>query len=789
MPLTLRRLRVWIAATAVLLLAVLVVFIVYARYRARRLISDLPARIGANIERSSNGFTYSQSVKGRTAFTIHASRADQFKGGASATLHDVIITLYGKEGDRSDRISGSEFDYDQKAGVATAKGEVQIDLQGAETASATPGAQVQAVHIKTSGLVFNQKTELATTSQYVEFSTPRASGHSTGASYDVQKGLLVLSSAVELAAKRDGEPVIVRAAHVEFLRTSLQAFLSNPVAIYRSGQTSADQAIVYFRRDGTAEHIDARNHIRLDTGRGQQLTTEAAKILLDPRGEPLRAEAEGGLNFISSSGPRQTHGNAVEGTLTFAGGALHHTQARGAVSFVDQLQGLTGDPQGSATRELRASQVDIDFLRDPAGHAIADKVLAAGGATAVLHTIHTKAPSQNTTIKGDQLLASLVGGKTVTSLHGDGHTSILDIAANGASNFSSGDTLQVSFTSPAPEPANLRKPAGNVPESDQIDSAVQEGNVIMVQTPAPEPANSGKPTAAPARATARRAEYTGSTRSLRLTGAPRIVTGDTDLAADTIEYHRDTGNADASGNIKATYREAKTGETASPAGIGGQGPTHIIAASAALDQATGIAIFRGQARLWQGPNSVTAPVIELQRTPQILKAYGEPSNSAAVYTVIASDPGQQQSASIFRVHSRQLLYQDSEHKATFSGAVVAEDPTGTIHCDQVEAFLAPPGGPPAKTAAPPAAGRVDRIIATGHVLLQQPGRRGTGEKLVYTARDGKSILTGTSSTPPHLYDQVHGTVTGEALIFNSQDDSVSVTGGHSKAVTDTRTAR
>jgi lipopolysaccharide export system protein LptA len=73
--------------------------------------------------------------------------------------------------------------------------------------------------------------------------------------------------------------------------------------------------------------------------------------------------------------------------------------------------------------------------------------------------------------------------------------------------------------------------------------------------------------------------------------------------------------------------------------------------------------------------------------------------------------------------------------------------------------------------------------------LQQPGRRGIGEKLVYTAQDGKYILTGTSATPPRLYDQIHGTVSGEALIFNSQDDSVSVTGGQSKAVTDTRTTK
>jgi lipopolysaccharide export system protein LptA len=468
---------------------------------------------------------------------------------------------------------------------------------------------------------------------------------------------------------------------------------------------------------------------------------------------------------------------------------------------VDQLQGLGDDPQGSATREVRSSQVDVDFLPDTNGHAVANQVVAAGGATAILHTIRTKAPSQNTTIKGDRLLAALRDGKTVTGLHGTGHTSLLDLSPNGATNFSSGDTLQVNFAAPGSgdraNPEAKKKPgaAGANAEADQIESAVQEGNVVMVQTPAPNTASSkGASTSrSPTRATARRAEYTGANQLLRLTGAPRINDGTIDLAADTVDYHRDTANAEATGNVKATYYEPKTptaGATLS-AGIGGQGPTHIIANSASLDQAHGTAVFRGQARLWQGPNSVAAPAIELQRDPETLKAYGDPSTVGTVYTVITNTSGSPQQSNVFRVHSRQLIYADADRKATFTGAVVAEDSNGTIHCDQVEAFLVPASTPQAKPPVPAQSGqnRLDRVIATGHVVLQQPGRRGTGEKLLYTARDGKFVLTGTSSTPPHLYDQAHGTVTGDSLIFNDQDDSVSVAGGQTRAITDTRTAK
>ena len=72
------------------------------------------------------------------------------------------------------------------------------------------------------------------------------------------------------------------------------------------------------------------------------------------------------------------------------------------------------------------------------------------------------------------------------------------------------------------------------------------------------------------------------------------------------------------------------------------------------------------------------------------------------------------------------------------------------------------------------------------MVFTQPGRKGDGDKLVYTADEGKYVLTGTEARPPRMWDRVHGTTTGAALIFNSQDDNVVVSGGKSSAVTETR---
>jgi lipopolysaccharide export system protein LptA len=85
--------------------------------------------------------------------------------------------------------------------------------------------------------------------------------------------------------------------------------------------------------------------------------------------------------------------------------------------------------------------------------------------------------------------------------------------------------------------------------------------------------------------------------------------------------------------------------------------------------------------------------------------------------------------------------------------------------------------------------QVERIVALGGVQLEQPGRKATGEQLVYTAQDGRFVLTGSSSEAPHISDVTRGTVTGSSLIFNDHDDSVIVSGGQSKAITETRTAK
>jgi lipopolysaccharide export system protein LptA len=144
--------------------------------------------------------------------------------------------------------------------------------------------------------------------------------------------------------------------------------------------------------------------------------------------------------------------------------------------------------------------------------------------------------------------------------------------------------------------------------------------------------------------------------------------------------------------------------------------------------------------------------------------------------------GKPSAPSVIRVRGGDLWYSDAEHRAVMHagvlGAVVAETGTGTTSSDQLDLRTMPAG-------ATGGGAQVDRMTASGHVALTAQGRRGTGEQLVYSGTTGDYVLTGTAAAPPRMNDPTQGSVTGEALIFHSRDDSVSIEGGGRETITRT----
>jgi lipopolysaccharide export system protein LptA len=369
--------------------------------------------------------------------------------------------------------------------------------------------------------------------------------------------------------------------------------------------------------------------------------------------------------------------------------------------------------------------------------------------------------------------------------------------------------------------------------AETLVSAVQQGHVTMLRR---VPAKSGSKSGAKEdvqRAVAERAAYDGDLDRMTLTGGVQLMDAGSVVWAKQVALDHKTGNSQATGAVKVDYVQDNSarnpthdGETVmngAPSGSAGE-PTHILADRAEMDHASDVTTFHGMpARLWQGASQVQAPVIELERAQKRLVARGEASTgepaaqqAAQVHTVLvpenagegtatpgAGKPGSAapgcanvtakpgagaagQTANVVRIASGGLVFSGILNQADFTGGFRADSADGTIRANAGTAYLKQSGATQSPThdgetvmngapAVPSLTGRLERVVAAGHVDIQQPAFRATGERLVYTAGDQVFLLTGDSKTPPRATD-AKGTTTAAALRFHSScDDSGGVT--------------
>ncbi|MGB6691473.1 MAG: hypothetical protein WBE76_26860 [Terracidiphilus sp.] len=838
MRFTIERLRTVVLTAGVLLVVALGVFLARGKWKNPFKNRDIPKRLGIDITQESNGVTYTQSRGGRTLFKLHASKLVQLKSN-QALLHDVEIEFYGADGSRTDRIAGSEFEYDQQSQVAKATGPVEITMTrpaAAQSAASNakagePGAKTAGgdeIHVNTSGLAFDRKTGVATTDQHVDFSLTQGTGSSQGATYDSTQGHLVLASAVELNLKRNGETVLVHAVHAEFDRDEATCDLRSATADYRDGSASAGAATILFRSDGSAERLDAKDGFALKTATGGHLAAPVGWLEFSAKNQPQRGYLEGGVTMDSATqtdaGERQSHGSSPTAALEFsADGELRHAHLERGVELTSEERSTEQGAPLAVSRTWKSPVADVEFRQAAHGNQVEPAwIHGVHGVVITGETQrgdHAALPSR---LAADDVTVDFGPDATMSELKGVGHASIAEITVTGTRQTSSGDQLEAKF---APGPGNGAA-AGGIANQDgkrgsagaaQIEAATLQGHVVMTQQPSAKTGSGAAGGSAPApamRATAGRADYEGAGEWVHLTESPWVDDGGLQLAADKIDVAQASGDAFAHGNVKATWLNQgaeTTGQPGRPAGnavnrgntgLGGQGPSHVIADEAQMNQASGEATFRGNARLWQDANSVAAPVIMLNRLKQTLVATStDPKRPVRVVLVSTSvtAPGEKPSnrdvskpeePSVTRVSGSSLKYSDAEHKALMAagdaGRVVAETATARTVADEVELLLLPPGNHAGKNGG---SAQVDKMTARGHVVVTSQGRRGTGTQLVYTGENGNYVLTGTAGEPPRMTDPVRGNVTGEALIFHGRDDSVSIEGGGRETATETRTPK
>ncbi len=807
MPLPVYRLRRWLVVITVLFIAVVAGMYFYARLRQHSILKGLPGKISYDIKQTASGFQFSKSEAGRTVFTIRAKSVKEFKLNGRADLQDVNIVLYGRDTSRFDQIYGDNFTFDPKSGNVTARGEVQIDLQANPAGvtapdQAAPQELKSPIHLKTSDLVFNRDTGNASTDSRVDFSTPQATGWAVGVRYAAKTATLTLASQIHVTISGENAATIV-AAHGTITREPREIVLDHPVMKRETGSVQSDAATFFLGPENEVQRVLAMGNVNADSAvedsDAMRARADQAELQLTGKENLLRTATLTGNVHLERSGSQPMQGDAGLVILDFRGrlfrgqNDLQKVHAAEGVHLAQHSPGTntstTADASAPQDFDLTAPVIDF-FVAD--GRRL-DFAQTSGAAEITISPAQSasgaSAPGQRTVITAGRFEAKFAatpdGKSKLTSMRGAPDAKIVNLAPGLPDRVSTSQTLDAVFL-----------PAGG------IASIVQQGGVAYTDGQAPEKRT---------QAWADKALYTPADRILLLTGSPRVSDGGMMTTANTIRINRTTDDAIAQGNVKSTYNDLK--EQPSGALLASSSPIHVTAATMTAHNSPSIALYEGNARLWQDANLIEAPSIQFDRDHRSLVAQGTAAHP--VSTVLVQEKlGQADQkpdeskprniqvkdkrkansqsahnlggASPITITSGRLTYADADRRAHYDGGVTARGTDFQATANEMDVYLvARSQSSNAESLAGPS--RLDRMVAQGHVLIQQPGRHADGQTLVYTSSDDKFVLTG---GPPSIFDAERGKITGVSLTFFRADDRVLVEGEASTpVVTQTRVAR
>ena len=832
MSLPVSRLRRWFAVIAILMIATVAGMYFYAQWSVRNAVRALPAKLGLNIQQTAEGFSISKSSEGRTQFTVSASKAVQFKAGGLAELHNVKIVIYGKDASRFDQVAGDDFEYDPVSGNVTAKGRVLIDLEanpeGIKHTDQSPPAQTKTpLHLETDGLIFNKNTGDASATGKVEFQTPQATGSAVGVQYVAKTGTMNLLSAVVMTINRP-QLVHLNADRGVITKQPHQIVLTTVHMTREQQEAWSDEATFFLRDDDTVDHIVGDGNVRSEihgrassnsetrersdhaelflTGSRNLLTTAilTGNVQLDSLGgQPANAAAgRATLHFGGSAGGQQL----LETVHAEDGVRITQKNSRGTLvvppATVFSAASSSSSPLTSpanSSRPAKGSMQDVEMTAPVMDFIVKNGRLLESAETGGPPQIVITQPdaNQKTVVTAIKFTAKFTEQNRLATLHGEPDakivSSLLDASKAGTSKPGS---TGLGSTGLGSTKAGASGQTDRVSTSRMLDVAFfPEGGVrSLTQTGGFTYVDGTE------KAWAQRAEYTTADQMVVLTGTPRVVDGGMTTTAQTVRINRATGDAAAEGNVKSTYSELQ----AQPDGgmLASSDPIHVTSRRMTANRSTAIAVYTGDARLWQDANIVEAPILQFDRDRRSLFAQGfaqgEDDLVAGAFPAPMPDSAQQPVSTVLvqvdktgkvtpiHITSARLNYSDVERKVFLDGGVTAKEGDATMTGEQMTVFLLPRSQ--SKGAPNPARpGQVDRIIAEKRVEITQPKRHATGERLVYTSADDRFVLTG---GPPSIFDAERGKTTGDSLTFYRRDDRVLVDGREtSPAVTRTEVAR
>jgi lipopolysaccharide transport protein LptA len=666
-----KRLRIVIALFVVAFAAMLVVSLRKGRTSAAPPV--IPKKLDPNAEvQTTGGVDFTRSTEGKAAFSIKAGNQATYADGRSKFGGGVTVVLPDKNG-RQITIQSQDADVMVPPGkqIGTAV------FGGGVTLTTSDG-----VTVSSATATYNDDEQMARIPGPVTFKKGRMTGGGIGATYDQARNVLwILDKAkVDVAPDKQGSGEV-------------------HVVAKTAGMARAEH---YMKFQGEA---------RLE-GQGNIATGDDVTAFLTEDDERMtRMELRGNARITGkpgASGPQDMRANDIDLAYAEDGRTLQ------AAKLVENASvQLPGQP-GKSGRRIAGRNIDITLAPDGstvtnlAANENVQVDLPAEGETPArriksLSLLATGAPNagiQAATFSGDvEFKESRPAKGKVTALDRTAKSSRMDLKTKPGF----GDVEQANFHT------NVRFTDGTQTTADSPSAVYQIAQDRLDLSP--EPGDTGR--------------------------GPHVTNGRISVEARIIQMTLGTQVMKADTNVRSVMlaqSKGKDGAVKVPSMMDQDKPVNVKSNRLDYDGAKSVAIYEGNARLWQEDGSeIRADKIVLEDKTGNLRATTNVTTSMALTQASAPKASAPQTApkpDATLTKADEMLYEDAKHRATYTGSAHMSGPDGDVTADKIDLYLAEKGG------------ELERAEADGNVVSRQEQRRAYGTHLTYLAKEGEYTMVG-----------------------------------------------
>ena len=248
--------------------------------------------------------------------------------------------------------------------------------------------------------------------------------------------------------------------------------------------------------------------------------------------------------------------------------------------------------------------------------------------------------------------------------------------------------------------------------------------------------------------------------------SPRVTDGQVAIDAGHIEITTDPRRITAARDVRSVMTPVAGAPAGQAAEVRRAGMLEkdqpVYAASAALDydSASRVAVYTAEApalaRLWQGDTTIQAERLTVDDATGNLGGKGRVATTFVIEEVDEKTGKRDRTTSIGSADD--FLYEDASRKATYTGQAHVSGPQGDLQASRIELFLAPE------------ANELERLEAYTAISLRDATRVVSGDRLTYTAAEGRYLVVGS----PVKIDADCRETTGRTLTFYKSTNNIVV---------------